>query len=287
MRRYGSPAFCAPISAAYSGELLLVARDRVRQLGQDGDERARDADELGETAHLGAVVPERELSGPVERRGDRVRPGGGIAVLVAADPRPEAERRGDAGQPAPQLARQLGRLLEQALLEEPEPMANLVDDAWPERAHLVGLPEGGHLLGDRVADPVAPGGREIGVVELAEQEAEPEVGSQDRSASRLGGVSGEHELERDAGGGAGEALVVDPGGCELGEGRVERLAQRLPLVLVLAPAAEPMVLLGEIGELEVEAEGTEHVALAHERELADGGGEIGARPGPSRPAGLT
>ena len=152
-----------------AGKLGLVAGDRVRQLGQDRDERARDADELGETAHLCTVVRERQLAGAVERGRDRLRPGGGVAVLVAADPRPEAERRPDAGQPAPQLAGQVGRLLEQALLEEPQSVADLVDDARSQGSHLVGLPERGHLLGDRVADPVAPGRGEIGVVELVQQ----------------------------------------------------------------------------------------------------------------------
>ena len=90
-------------------------------------------------------------------------------------------------------------------LEEPEAVADLVDDARAARAHLVGLPERRHLLGDRVLDPVAAGRGEIRVVELAQEPAHPQVGGEDRAARRLGRVRGEDELERAAGDRTGQA----------------------------------------------------------------------------------
>ncbi len=67
---------------------------------------------------------------------------------------------------------------------------------------------------------------------------------------------------------------------------VERLARRLALVLVLPQPPQPMVLLGEVGELEVEAERAQHLGLALERELADRRREIGPCPGAARPPRL-
>ena len=128
------------------------ARSTRRSSGETPTSVLGDAELAGELAHLVAVARERERARPVERLVDRPRPGRRVAVLVAADPacrsaaapaRPAAARGSSASE--------LGRRVEQALLEEPEPVADLVDDARPLRAHLVGLPERGHLLGDRAS----------------------------------------------------------------------------------------------------------------------------------------
>src|SRR5262249_38747500 len=159
----------------------------------------------------------------------------------------EAERRDCFWNPAPQLARQVRRLLEQALLEEPEAVADLVDNAWAQRTDLVRLPEGGHLLGDGVADPVAARGGGGRVVGFAEQAAHTQVGREDGAPRRLRWVRREDELERARGDCSRQALVIDPRGRELGERRVQRFAPGLTLMLVLAAAPQPMVLLGEVG----------------------------------------
>ena len=57
----------------------------------------------------------------------------------------------------------------QALLEEPQPLADLVDDPRSRRAHLVGLPEDRDLLGQRLLDPGTLPGRESRVVEVGEK----------------------------------------------------------------------------------------------------------------------
>jgi hypothetical protein len=57
-------------------------------------------------------------------------------------------------------------------------------------------------------------------------------------------------------------------------------------VLVLTSAAQAVVLLGQIGELEVEPEGAEDVSLPLERERAHCSGEVGARPRSARTPGL-
>ena len=63
----------------------------------------------------------------------------------------------------------LGRV-DEALLEEPVAVANLVDDARPVRSHLVRLPEHGDLGGELLLDRIAPVRR---VVELGEVRRDP------------------------------------------------------------------------------------------------------------------
>jgi hypothetical protein len=53
-------------------------------------------------------------------------------------------------------------------------------------------------------------------------------------------------------------------------------------VLVLAPPPQPVVLLGEVGELEVEGERAEYLRLALERQRGDGRGQLGAGRRPAR-----
>ena len=106
---------------------------------------------------------------------------------------------------------------------------------------------------------------------------------EDRAARRLGRVCSEDELERDVRGGPRELGLGDAGRGQCGERRVQRLARRPALVLVLAPPPQAVVLLGQVGELEVEAEGAEHLSLPLEWQRADGRRQVGTR---SRPPGL-
>ena len=80
------------------------------------------------------------------RLGARVR----VPVGVAADPRAEAERRPRPGQVAPVVGEQPLGCVDQALLEEPVAVADLVDNARTPRPHLVRLPEERDLGGERL-----------------------------------------------------------------------------------------------------------------------------------------
>jgi hypothetical protein len=57
-------------------------------------------------------------------------------------------------------------------------------------------------------------------------------------------------------------------------------------VLVLAPSPQAVVLLGDVRQLEVEAEGAEHLCLALEIELGDCSPQLGSAGGPAGGAGL-
>ena len=235
----------------------LVARQRVAELFGDADERAGEASARRELADLGPVARERERASAVERLLDRPRAGGRVAVLVPADPAPEAKRRGRLGEHSPQVADERGRDVEQAPLEEPEAMADLVDHARATRPDLVRLPERRHLLRERGLDRVPCRVGQRRVVEPVEQLVEADLRGEHRASRRLGRVGGEDELERDPPPGGREASSADARPLEPREGIGERFPRRSLLVLVLTPAAQAVVLLRQVGELEVEGEGAE------------------------------
>src|SRR6266480_1095804 len=94
-----------------------------------------------ERAHLIAVASSQQGSCTLERLADRLGAGVRVPVRVAADPGAEAKRRPGRRNLYAVFGKQaLGRV-EQALLEEPEPVPDLVDDARPLRPHLVRLPQ--------------------------------------------------------------------------------------------------------------------------------------------------
>src|SRR5207302_7631513 len=78
-----------------------------------------------------------------------------ISVQVAADPAPERERRRCPRHPGAVLGEQaLGRV-DQAVLEEPEPVPDLVGGTRSAVSHLVRLPEDRDLLAELLLDAVA------------------------------------------------------------------------------------------------------------------------------------
>ena len=98
------------------------------------------------------VARERELRAPgrAPPRSCRARrPGCRPGRRRSSVPKRSGARR--PGSRARSSREQRGRRVEQALLEEPEAVPDLVDDARPPRPHLVGLPERRDLLGERVA----------------------------------------------------------------------------------------------------------------------------------------
>src|SRR5262249_2388005 len=76
----------------------------------------------------------------------------------------------------------------------------------------------------------------------------------------FGRVSGEHEPERDG---------FQPAIAESVERVAERVAWSASLELVFAPTAKPVMLLGDVDELEVEREGTDHGLLFPKLESTD------------------
>jgi hypothetical protein len=82
-------------------------------------------------------------------------------------------------------------------------------------------------------------------------------------------VRGENELEGDAAAGGRELPFRDAGPLELRECVGERLPGDSLLVLVLAAATQPVVLLRQVDELEVERERAQDLGLALEGQVPD------------------
>ena len=235
--------------------------DRRGQLGRDRGELTGDPEHLGELANLADVRREREHARLLEGIGDRLWPGRRIAVQIASDPGAEPKgRRRSRHEPSVVGEQELCHA-QQALLEEPQPMTDLVEDARSVRAHLVRLPEERDLLRERRLDPPPARGRESCVVELGEEPAQPQVSGKHGAPSRLGRVRGEHELERQLSSGLPERLRLHAGPLEAAERLGQRFSRHASLVLVLPSAPESMVLLGEVHELEVDGERTQDERL--------------------------
>ncbi len=218
------------------------------------DDRTRHAQRPGERVEFVEVAADDESPRPIDGLGEGVGAGVGVAVLVAADPRPEANRQRRVRHPPPVVAHQRGRDVEEALLEEPQPVANLVDDARSLGACLVGLPERRDEFRQRVLDVATAGVRQLRVVELMQQGADAELGGEHGATRGFRGMGRQHEFERHVPRRVLQGLVADAGVSQLAERGVERFGTHAPLDRVLPPPPDAVVLLGEVGELEVERE---------------------------------
>ena len=95
------------------------------------------------------------------------------------------------------------------------------------------------------------------------------MGLENGAARGLRRVRCQNELDAEPGARCLELRFVDPAAVELGKRLGERLARDAPLGLVLAAAADPVVLLGDVDELEEEREGPLHGGLALQPECSD------------------
>ena len=92
---------------------------------------------------------------------------------------------------------------------------------------------------------------------------------EDRAARRLGRVRGQDGPHLEPRGRLEQLLVADAGVAQARHRVGERLPRHPALVLVLAPPPQPVVLLGDVGELEEERERPQHRGLLLELESAD------------------
>ena len=237
------------------GELLLVCSKRCLELLGDTDEARRDGQRTRELPHLVPIPREDERSRLPHRLLDGVRAGCGIPVGVAPDPAPEPQRARSAREPLSNLAERLLGRIDEAVLEEPQQLTDLVDHPRPSRPHLVRLPEKRDLLGELPLDVLSP-------LEPSEQLAEPQMGGECRAPGRFRGMRREHELERDIAGCARNGRRVCAGVRDTVEGGTKGLPCNATLLSVAPPPARPVMLLGDVGQLEVDGERPEDARLA-------------------------
>ncbi len=211
-----------------------------------------------------AVALARELAGARERLCDRRGSGRRVAVHVAADPRAEPKRRRRTGQAAAPFVQQGLRRVEEAVLEEPEAVADLVGDFQTVMADLIRLPQEGYLLGQPLLDVPPAGRRQERVVEVVELGGDAHVREQDGAPARLRRVRGQHEPERDFAG--AEPELIRRNLVEEVERPLERVPRDASGVRVLAPAPDPVLLFRDVRELEVKREGAQDERLPLRRD---------------------
>ena len=170
-----------------------------------------------ELPQLGTVEVARELPGAIEGIGDRLRADVRVAVEIPTDPAAEAQRLAGALQPLDERALELRNRVPEALLEEPQPLPDLVDDPRPLGADLVRLPEERDLLGEAVLQALPLRERCGLVVEPRQERGDPAVRLEDGAARRLGRVRGEDELDPEPRAGGVELRLLDPAAIELRE----------------------------------------------------------------------
>ena len=88
---------------------------------------------------------------------------------------------------------------EQRLVEHRELGAHLVERRRGDRSHLARVPQERDLLAQPAPQVGVLVGRRVGVVERVEQPPDPPLGDQERAPARLGGMGGEHGVDRRAG----------------------------------------------------------------------------------------
>ena len=273
------------------GQLLPVLRERMVERPVDGVRRDAGGDRLHQPQGDGLVAAEQVVR--LEPRGVHrdVARDARVAVAVGADPRPEAEQRrredrvgaraariggvrgarvragGTTARAAParpvagRVERPVDRALEaghdreQRLVEDRERGPDLVERRRHDRAQPGGVPQDRDLLAEPAPQVRVLVGRRERVIELVEQAPDPAQRDEQRPPAGLGGVRGEHRVDMDGRDERPDAIgTVDrqQPGDRVGDGIVDRPAAGG--TGSGAQDADPLPLLGEVDELEVERE---------------------------------
>ena len=219
-----------------------------------------------------------------------------VAVAIAPDPRAEADRRdlerqagaGVLGQGPVQLAQVARQRLPQRLLEHQQAAADLVERRRPDPPDLVGLPAGGNLAAQRLDDGLPLPERQVRAVLLGQGAGDAVVLLQQRAADDLGRVGGQHQLDLERADGIAQVGGRQPGRDQPAERLLARAALRRQVrrLLVGAAAADPVVLLGDVGEVQELREGARHRQDLVHRHPAELGRQRVEGAGVARAAGL-
>ncbi len=252
--KVGQAAIRDPCSAmrAEKGVELVEVREQRSAVGvRIGAQRLPDRDErgakrlvgLGELGHrtdhgrrhpprrtqvrqLLAVELPGQSSCPLECVEDRVGADVRIAVEIAADPAAESKRAARASQSRGERPFDVGNGVPEGLLEEPQPLSDLIHHARPLGADLVRLPEERDLLREGGLDPLDLRWRCPLVVEPGEERGDAAMRLENGSPRRLRRVRGEDELDPQPRAGSLQRRLVDAPCVELRKGVGERLVRR-------------------------------------------------------------
>ena len=240
--------------------------------------------------HLRQVVAQRHLGLAAQGQRQGVGADVGVAVAVAADPLPHAQKGrhvSRAAQRVLQLGIQLGDFAQEGGLVVGQSVFDLVGHRQPGKAQQPRLPQlrhagaqlrlvGGQLTqGQRVLGGAGPLGARLDVVALGQQLGDLALGVQDALALHLGGVGGEHRGHVGTGQGLHDARIAQPGAAKAREGHLDAALLAVAGALVHGAAADVMAVLGQVGQVAEVGEGADH---AHRLVAAERGQQFLERP---------
>ena len=205
-----------------------------------------------------------------------------VAVPVGAHPAAEPEERGHLGRDAAAVrardgvvhrAVERGHHPEQRLVERGHHRADLIDRIHGAGPELRRPPQHVDLLAQLAEGLGAVGRGEPGIIERVHQGGNQPQRGDHRPAPRLGGVSGEHRVHAQPG---QQFLqpVTAVGAADLPHRGLQRLRQRVPGHVPLAQGPDALVLLGQVGEVEVHGEGAGDLLRAVQRPRGDESGNL-------------
>ena len=237
-----------------------LRRDRLHEAGRDRLVPVHDVVGLDPQRPLGHVGRDRR-----------------VAVAVAADPRPPAQERRhprrarsrssavgrrsparravvEGGVHRPVQAR---HEREQRGVEERHRGPHLVERRRDDRPQVGGAPQDRDLLAQPAPDLAVLGRRQARIVESLEQRGEPPQRDKERPPAGLGRVRGEDRRDRQPLDRTVELVVGSTQPPQPADGVGERPVQHPGARGTCAPGqrADPLPLLGEVHQLEVEREG--------------------------------
>ena len=240
----------------------------VADLGHRADHRRRHPPRRPEVPQLRSVEVPRELAGALERVRDRL--GADVRVAVEVAPDPAAERSASpAPSSRPTSARSSSGIAFQKLCSKNHSPCRISSTTRGRLERISSVCQSSVISSARpVLDPPALRGRRALVIEAGEERGDPAVRLEHGAARRLGRMGGEDELDPEPRAGRLERGSSTP------RGRAARTHRRAtprhpPLGLVLTAPADPVVLLGDVDELEEQRERTQDGPLALEAERRD------------------
>ena len=245
--------------------------ERIEQGLRGGGEVAVGGEGAGDPVAGGLQAAQHVLGLDAHRLAGHLVGDVGVAVAVAADPGPVADERHGPGRADAGALGVQGPVQgtvdvrddgEDGLVEGRQGGAHLVERVEPGVAQLGGAPEQVDLLQQAAVRLGGLGAALVGAVPGVELGADPQDGGGDGAAAGLGGVGGEHGVELHARDQRVEVLLSPGALADGADGRGQGLAGRVGGVVALAQRAHALVLLGQVGEVEVDGEGARDLLCA-------------------------
>jgi len=180
----------------------------------------------------------------------------GIAIAIAANPGAEAQRRRieryRLAECVVELAHIARHRLPKRLLEHRQRAADFIERGDRPIAHFVGLPDDRNLAPKRVHRRFRFVRRQVRTVADRQHVGDPSLRLQQRAADDLGGVGGQHQLDPQRSHGVRQRIARETRGTPACEriGTRARLRAMRRIASVVAAPADPMMLLGDVGQRE-------------------------------------